>query len=261
MLSESVLQQEPLNLGVHAGLRRLLRGTALVRVARAIGAALEESNEYRHLRPSIKVARPHSMLPEPRMLHLGQMVRAVLSDRVPGDFVECGVWRGGASFLMADMLRRAGINDRKVWLCDSFEGHRPPEEIDGEAALAYSRDVDSPGYLDNCRVALTSVQENAALLGLSGHTEFVKGYFDATLPANRERIGRIALLRIDCDWYASVRCCFEQLYDQVSPGGVIIIDDYFDYDGCSIAVHEWLAERRLNVRIETPHGTAMIRKV
>jgi hypothetical protein len=261
VLSESVAQEKPFSFGLQPLARRLLGGTTLVRVARATGTALKASKEYRYLRPSLQAARAHTMLPDARLVHLAQMVQTVLAEGVPGNFVECGTWRGGASFLMADLLRRRGVSDRKVWLCDSFEGHRPPEEIDGEAALSYSRDVDSPGYLDNCRVDLAGVRESARRLGLSAHTEFVKGWFDETLPVNRERIGPIAILRIDCDWHASVRCCFDQLYDQVSVGGLIIVDDYFDYDGCSIAVHEWLAERRGSLRIETPNGTAMIRKV
>jgi hypothetical protein len=258
--SQSVLQDKPVHFGLQPRLRRLLAGTTPVRVARAVHAALQASNEYRYLNPSLKAVRPYTMLPQPALVHLGELVRTVLSEKVPGAFVECGVWRGGASFLMADLVRRAGVADRKVWLCDSFEGHRAPEDIDGAAALDYSHDVDSPAYLDNCRVDVGSVQDAARGLGLSPYTEFVKGWFDETLPANRERMGPIALLRIDCDWHASVRCCFDQLYDQLSVGGIIIVDDYFAYDGCSIAVHEWLAERRLNLRIETAHRTAIIRK-
>jgi hypothetical protein len=82
----------------------------------------------------------------------------------------------------------------------------------------------------------------------------VKGWFDRTLAAHRERVGPIAVLRIDCDWYASVKCCLENLYDQVSPGGFIVLDDYYTYDGCTLAVHEFLARRGLPHRIETVAG-------
>lgn len=78
--------------------------------------------------------RPITMVPRESLVELGWQVGAILIDDVLGNIVECGVWRGGASFLMADLLRRAGVQDRKVWLCDSFEGLPAPAEIDGEAA-------------------------------------------------------------------------------------------------------------------------------
>jgi O-methyltransferase len=261
MRAQSVSQVSQLYWGLGRPLRHRLRRLTVVRMARAARSARRSARQNRSIMAAMDRIRPLSMLPEERLVHLGQVVQAILAADVPGAFVECGVWRGGASFLMADLLRRAHVSDRTVWLCDSFEGHRPPEEIDGLKALEYARNTDSPAYRDNCRVALESVQQSAQKLGLTGHTRFVKGWFDETLPASREQMGPIALLRIDCDWHASVRCCLEQLYDQISPGGFIILDDYFDYDGCAIAVHEWLAERRLKDRIQTVNGTAVIRKI
>ncbi len=166
---------------------------------RAAGREVARWQEVRELQPTLARVRPYSMVPEFALIDLARRVRTVLADDVPGNFVECGTWRGGASFLMADLLRQAGIRDRKVWLCDSFEGHRPPEAIDGTAALAYARNTDDPEYLNNCRADLTDVQHSAELLGLNGYTELVKGWFDKTLPAVRDRIGAIGLLRIDCD--------------------------------------------------------------
>ena len=204
-----------------------------------------EGRELADLRPMLDRIRPYSMLPEARLLLLARQVRELLSKPIPGAMVECGAWKGGASFLMADLLKRANVEERTVWLFDSFEGHRPPLEIDGPAAKAYAEDTDSPGYRDNCRVAIEDVIQTAESLGLSSFTQIVKGWFEVSLPETRERIGPIALLRIDCDWHSSVLCCLESLYDQVSPGGFVILDDYYDYDGCAIAVHEFLAKHRL----------------
>ncbi len=105
------------------------------------------------------------------------------------------------------------------------------------------------------------MRESAAQLGLLGYTEFVKGWFDKTLPATKDRVGAIAVLRIDADWHASVRCCLESLYDQVSPGGFVILDDYDAWDGCAIATHEFLAERKLSHRIAHDGGCAFFRKL
>lgn len=198
--------------------------------------------------------RPFTMISAESLLDLAHQVHAVLAYDIPGDFVECGVWRGGASFLMADLLRQAGVRDRKVWLFDSFEGLPAPEEIDGPAAMAYAKNADGPQYFDNCRVSLEEVQRSATELGLAPYTEFVKGWFDQTLPANRDRIGPIAILRIDADWYSSVQCCLENLYDKVVDGGFVILDDYYDFDGCAVAVHQFLGERGLAHRIESVAG-------
>lgn len=189
------------------------------------------------------------------LFNLARMVRAVLTFDIPGNLVECGVWRGGASFLMADLLRQAGVRDRKVWLCDSFEGLPPPQEVDGPAAVAYAANPESADYYDNCRASLEDVRQTAVEFGLSPYTEFVKGWFDQTLPLYRQRVGRIAVLRIDADWHASVRCCLENLYDQVVEGGLIIFDDYYAYDGCALAVHEFFGRRHLAHPIESITGT------
>jgi len=203
---------------------------------------------------TLEKVRPFTMVPTEALVDLARQVQAVLTCGIPGDFVECGVWRGGAAFLMADLLRQAGVRDRKVWLFDSFEGLPPPEEIDGPAATEYVKNTDGPWYFDNCRVSLEEVQRTARGLGLASYTELVKGWFNQTLPAYRQRIGPIAILRIDCDWYASVRCCLDNLFDQVVDGGFVIFDDYYTFEGCAIAVHEFLGERRLSHRLESVVG-------
>jgi O-methyltransferase len=231
-----------------------------LRALRTLRQELASSKELYDLGPTLDKVRPYSMVGEKELAHHGGLVKRVLAEGIAGDFVECGVWRGGASFLVADILRQAGLDDRQVWLFDSFEGHRPPEERDGQAALDYARDTDSPYYFDNCRVAVEDVRRTAHELQLAPYCEIVKGWFDETLPVWRERIGPIALLRLDCDWYASVRCCLDTLYDQVADGGLVVFDDYFDYEGCVSAVYEFLAERRLTHRLETAHRLAFFRK-
>lgn len=200
--------------------------------------------------PIVAKIRPFTMVPATSLIELARQVCAILTFNIPGDFVECGVWRGGSSFLIAELLRQAGVQDRKVWLFDSFEGLPPPQEIDGAVALAYAQHPEDPWYHDNCSASLEDVRTSAAALGLTAYTHFVKGWFDQTLPVHRQRIGPIALLRVDGDWYSSVRCCLEQLYDQVVDGGLVVLDDYYAWDGCAIAAHEFLGTRRLAHRIE-----------
>jgi hypothetical protein len=191
------------------------------------------------------------MVPDSSLIALARQVVVALAHGIPGDFVECGVWRGGSSFLMAELLRRAGVRDRKVWLVDSFEGLPAPEPVDGERAATYVAQTDGPYYFDNCRAPLEDVQATARALGLDGYVEYVKGWFDDVLPSWSKGIGPIALLRIDADWYRSVRCVLEHLYDRVADNGFVVLDDYYTFDGCGIALHEFLASRQLAHRVES----------
>jgi O-methyltransferase len=152
---------------------------------------------------------------------------------------------------MADLLRGRGITDRKFWMFDSFEGLPPATEIDGHRALNFRAHPEDPAYFNNNTASLEEVEQASERLGLASFVEPVKGWFESTLPKHRGRIGQIALLRIDGDWYESVKICFEQLYDQVAPNGIIVLDDYYDWQGCSIATHEFLSRRQLPHRIWT----------
>src|SRR4051812_45911146 len=206
--------------------------------------------EERALPAILERIRRYTMVPRPSLVDLARQVRVVLEQNISGALVECGTWRGGSSFLMAEILRQSGASDRKVWMLDSFEGIQPPQEIDGPAARAWADNKQGPMYFDNLRAPVEGVRQSARELGLEQYTELIPGWFDRTLPANRERIGPIAILRIDADWHASVKCCLDCLYDQVVEGGFIIFDDYFTWDGCSTAVHEFLGQRHLSHRIE-----------
>jgi len=190
------------------------------------------------------------------LVDVANLVRVVLDQNVPGDLVECGVWQGGNAFLMAALLKQAGVRNRNVWLFDSFEGMPPVEEIDGAEAIAEAHDENSFLSPEKSKAPIEDVQRTAKELGLSSYTEFVKGWFSETLPPARDRLGPIALLHIDCDWYPSVKCCLDNFYDQVAEGAFFVLDDYYHYDGCTIAVHEFLGNRRLPYRLETVEGKA-----
>src|SRR5277367_6523138 len=155
---------------------------------------------------------------------------------IPGCVVECGVWRGGMSGGMAQVLG-AG---RKYFLFDSFEGLPPAkEDVDGRAAVVWQSRTESPTYYNNCSAA---EEEAEAAMKLSGATSFslVKGWFNQTLPGFTPP-SEIAVLRLDGDWYDSTRVCLENLYPHVAPGAIVIVDDYYNWDGCTRAVNEFLA--------------------
>lgn len=174
---------------------------------------------------------------------------------IPGDVVECGSWRGGMIAGIAELLG----TKRKYYLFDSFEGLPPAKDIDGATAVAWQRDTTSSIYYDNCTADIEDAKRAMELAGVP--YECVKGWFDDTVPKNS--VGTIALLRLDGDWYDSTMVCLKHFYPKVATGGLILIDDYPTWDGCSRAVHDYLSSIQSKSRISrgAKHGVAYIVKV
>lgn len=166
---------------------------------------------------------------------------------ISGCVVECGVWRGGMSGGMVEILGTS----RNYFLVDSFEGLPAPKELDGQAAVDYQKNVTSPGYYNNCTAEEAFAKEAMARASCTSY-HLIRGWFENTVPSLT--FGEpIALLRLDGDWYESTMTCLTHLYDKVAKGGVIIIDDYFAWDGCSRAVHDFLSQRSALERLRM-HG-------
>jgi len=162
---------------------------------------------------------------------------------VSGCVVECGTWKGGMLAGLAEVLGP----DRKYFGFDSFEGWPPAQEIDGATAIAWQSDSTSPTYFDNCSASREDVERALSRSGAS-QVSLIKGWFDQTL-TNWTAPEPIALLRLDADWYESTMTCLTHLVPQVAPGGFVLIDDYYAWDGCSKAVHDWFSRHKLPVRI------------
>ncbi len=180
-----------------------------------------------------------SMSGRARVESLEQCVRDVIRDEVPGDFIECGVWRGGMAILMRGLLEVLGDGGRTVWVADSFEGLPAPRaEPDNASGVDLSKQV-----VPSLAVDAETVRRNFANHGLlDDRVRFLEGWFADTLPA--APIDQLALLRADGDMYSSTVDILSSLYDKVSPGGVIIIDDYA-LPACRVAVDEFLQQRGL----------------
>ncbi len=175
--------------------------------------------------------------------------------KLKGDLVECGVWRGGCSFAMLLAQRlKYGMILKPVWMFDSFEGLPPVDERDGPAAAKYQANPDAPDYMDNCRASLDDTRDTIRRFGFSP-TEciVVPGWFDSTFKEHLPELTRrgIAMLRIDCDWYASVKITLDQLGPLVAENGAIILDDYNTWDGCARATHDYLSQNDLPFRIRS----------
>jgi O-methyltransferase len=161
---------------------------------------------------------------------------------IPGSIIECGTWRGGMIAGMADVLG----SDRRYYLFDSFQGLPPAKEIDGVAALAWQSNKTSPGYYNNC----TASEEDArAAMSASPAKDYhiIKGWFDETL--QKMKLSEpIALLRMDADWYESTKSIVDAFALHVASGGMIIVDDYYTWEGCTRAVNEVAALRNWKIR-------------
>ncbi|MDO8833953.1 MAG: TylF/MycF/NovP-related O-methyltransferase [Vicinamibacterales bacterium] len=165
-----------------------------------------------------------------------------------GAVVECGVAQGGSAALMG-LVTAIDPRRRHIWLFDSYEGLPDPTAADFKDGATGTHFRSLPR--GSCLGTLEQVTELLFdELGLDrGRITLVKGWFDATLAANRGAVGPIALLRIDADWYESVKCCLDELYDSVVDNGYVILDDYYSCFGAKRAVDEFLSVREIRVEL------------
>lgn len=167
--------------------------------------------------------------------------------------VECGTWQGGMAGALIEMC---GVRKHYIFL-DSFEGLPPAREIDGHRATAWQ--ADNPDH--NCHSSISTFSDTVARSGISpDQMQVVKGFFESTLPTFDSPA--IQILRLDADWYESTMDCMRKFWDHVVPGGVIIIDDYYAWDGCARAVHDFLSDRQATERLRQGRlgGVAFIAK-
>ncbi len=182
-------------------------------------------------------ADPYTMTQPERIANVREAAETVLREQIPGALVETGVWRGGLCIMMKAVLAAHGAR-RKLYVCDSFQGL--PEISEG---------VDAPLKLHEnplLSVSADEVRENFARFGLlDDDVVLVEGWFADTMPELAKTVDRIAVLRLDGDYYTSTREVIDPLYDQVSPGGFIIVDDYGCYQQARDAIHDFWGERGL----------------
>ena len=187
-----------------------------------------------------------TMLPLKRLDHLQHCIEDVLAQGVPGDLIEAGVWRGGTTIFMRAALKAYAVTDRTVWAADSFQGlPQPDAEKFPLEAKAYTGPIMTKSY-KHFAVTLENVQKNfAAYDMLDSQVRFLQGWFSETLP--NAPIERLAVMRLDGDFYESTRDGLANLYDKLSIGGYAIIDDYGtdSWTYCRKAVDEFRIERQI----------------
>jgi O-methyltransferase len=174
----------------------------------------------------------HTMVSMARLDNVQSCVETVLRDEVPGDFIETGVLRGGTSIFMRGLLAVHGVDDRVVWLADSFEGLPPPDPE------RYPEDAGSRWHeFSGGAVSLAEVRDRFARYDLlDGQVEFLHGWFKDTLP--NAPIGALAIIRLDGDMYESTMDALIPLYPKLPVGGFVIVDDW-ELAPCRRAVEDF----------------------
>jgi O-methyltransferase len=196
-------------------------------------------------------AQAETMIGTQRLNQLQACVTQVLKDDVPGDLIECGVWRGGATIFMRGILKAYADAARRVWVADSFAGLPPPKPG------VYAADAGDVHYTySQLAVSQEQVQANFARYGLlDDRVRFLKGWFKDTLHV--APIERLSVLRADGDMYESTVQIFDALYAKLSPGGYCIVDDYGAVPACKQATDEFRAKHNIREEIHTIDWTGV----
>jgi O-methyltransferase len=190
-----------------------------------------------HLRNYLEF--PHSMIGRKRMDNLQYCIETVLEKNIPGDLIETGVWRGGATIFMRGMLSAYNINDRNVWVADSFEG-LPPASLKEDEGINLTDEV-----YPVLSVSLDNVKELFSRYDLlDEQVKFLKGWFKDTLMV--APIKELSILRLDGDLYESTMDALNALYDKVSIGGFIIVDDYNALKVCKMAIQRFRQDKKIH---------------
>jgi O-methyltransferase len=200
------------------------------------------------------LCKPYTMTSIERMYSLYLSVDYVLSNNIEGAFVECGVWRGGSSMLIAKMLSNRKIYDRKIYLYDTYEGMSEPTNNDiswlGQKAdklLEANKSTKKNSVW--CLADIEDVQTNIRLTNYNEkNLHFIKGKVEDTIPAMIPE-EPIALLRLDTDWYESTKHELIHLFPQLTQNGVLIIDDYGHWEGCRKATDEYFKENNIHLML------------
>lgn len=209
------------------------------------------NDEFRRLYQTV---RPYTMLSEERLHSLYELARRACIFDVPGDFVECGVAGGGSSALLAAVIAKHSRRPRRLFACDTFSGMPAPTEKDIHDDL---RAENSGWGSGTCSAPTDSLMEVCGKLGVQSLVTPIQGLFADTLPGLRDQVEGIGFLHMDGDWYESTRDILVNLYDSLSDGASIQVDDYGYWKGCRDALHQFEEQRGLKFNIHVIDGTGV----
>ena len=193
-------------------------------------------------------SKPYTMTSVERLYALYKVVEYVVKNNIEGSFVECGVWRGGSAMMITKTLQMLNVNNRKIYLYDTFEGMSEPTEKDIDLRNDKASDILKKGDKKSnfywCYADLTEVKQNMMSTGYPmDNIEFVKGKVEETIPGIIP--DKIALLRLDTDWYESSYHEMKYLYPKLEVNGALILDDYGYWKGAKEATDRYFSEIKI----------------
>jgi O-methyltransferase len=227
---------------VSAGLNVSKHGLGLKNSASPVELRPEETEFLKYL-----IKNRLTMVSQERMWATMFACKYVVEQNILGDFVECGVWRGGNALIAASIFKWYG-SDKRVFLFDTFKGMTEPDENDvaiknGQPAMKKYVENKKDDRSEWCYASIQDVRKNFSDLGLlNDNVVFVEGDVCETLANKNNLPSEISVLRLDTDWYESTKAELEILYPRLSVGGTIIIDDYGHWSGARKATEEYFAK-------------------
>jgi hypothetical protein len=210
----------------------------------------------------IEFVKPFTMTSPERLYGLIQAVRYIVNNKIEGDVVECGVWKGGSMMAIIKTLLSLHDASRDLYLFDTFEGMNEPTDKDIEYTGKSAKELLNNSNKEDessvwCFAPLDSVMENINKLGYNKQKiHYVKGKVEDTLPKNCPN--KISLLRLDTDWYESTKHELVHLYPRLVEGGVLIIDDYGHWKGSRQATDEFIQENKHKILLNRLDNTGRI---
>lgn len=206
-----------------------------------------EDNAFNRINDKCK---DYTMTSQESMYALYKAITYLVDNQIPGDFVECGVWKGGSMMLVANVLLELNATDRKLYLYDTYEGLTEPTKIDysltGKKAQAIKKWKKNQkiDYNEWCYASLDEVKRNLARTKYpEKNLFFIKGKVEETIPLIVP--SKIALLRLDTDWYQSTKHELIHLFPILSNHGILIVDDYGQWAGAQKAVDEYFYQKKI----------------
>lgn len=197
----------------------------------------------------ILAVKPYTQTSPERLFALCEAVKYISMNRIEGDIVECGVWKGGSMMAVAKMLLALKDDSRSLYLFDTYEGMISPGENDVDISGKFAKILMNKSKKEEqesiwCYAPLDQVKQTVLGVGYNPDLiNFIPGKVEDTIPEHAPE--KIALLRLDTDWYESTRHELIHLFPRISSGGVIIIDDYGHWLGARKAVDEYLQENNI----------------
>ena len=206
---------------------------------------------------SLEIASKYSMTGFERMFFLIKAIKQIEIDNVEGDFVECGVWRGGNLILFQRMIEKLNFKNRKIFAYDTYSGMSPPTQSDLNINNEKAEDiinslekkgVDPENNIIFAKCDLENVKKNFQInTGKNDNLICIKGKVEDTLKIKNNLPKKISLLRLDTDWYESTKIELEVLFPLLSKNGIMIIDDYGYWKGSKKAVDEYFKDKNINL--------------